>query len=407
MRLLIVTQYFWPENFRVNDLCAGLGDRGHQITVLTGQPNYPDGAIFPEYRVDPSAFRQLGDAEILRIPIVARGSSKIRLVLNYLSFVLSGCSIGVFKLRGRQFDAIFVFQTSPITSAIPALLIGQLKRAPVAMWVLDVWPDTLAAIGIVTSPRLLGMVGLLVRFIYRRCALILVQSRAFLDNIVRYGGAVHKVRYFPGWAEEVFDRSAVVAPPPEISNDGRSFDILFAGNIGEAQDFPAIIDAADLTRTMPLRWIIVGDGRAGAAARAEVDSRGLGERVIFLGRYPLERMPGFFAGADALLVSLAARPIWSMTIPGKIQSYLASGKPLLGMLDGEGARVIAESGAGLVGPAGNAQMLADNAVALMNRSLVERRQMGEAGRRFADAEFDRSTLIGSLEHWIEQSIEAY
>ncbi|KQT31143.1 glycosyl transferase family 1 [Sphingomonas sp. Leaf412] len=400
MRLLIVSQYFWPENFRINDLCGELSARGHDVTVLTGLPNYPDGHIYAAYRSDPTTFARFHDADIVRVPVVPRGSSNVRLVLNYLSFVLFGLLLGPWKLRGREFDAIFVFQTSPITSALPALLIGKLKRAPVSMWVLDLWPDTLSAIGIVKSPRALAMVGYLVRFIYRHCALILVQSRAFTKNVARYAGGTDKIRYFPGWAEAVFETNEE-GVAPELLPHANTFKVVFAGNIGEAQDFPAIVEAADLTRAVDgLRWIIVGDGRGAAEAMADVRRRGLDDRVIFLGRFPIERMPGFFEGADALLVSLAARPIWSMTIPGKVQSYLASGTPIVGMLDGEGARVIAESGAGLAGPAGDARALADNVVRLMRRSPEERRRMGLAGRDYCAREFDRRALIDRLEEWM-------
>jgi len=181
------------------------------------------------------------------------------------------------------------------------------------------------------------------------------------------------------------------------------FKLIFAGNIGQAQDFPAIIAAADLLRDRTdLRWIILGDGRAGEEARAEVARLGLQEQIVFLGRFPLERMPEFFAGADALLVSLRDEPVWSMTIPGKVQSYLASGRPLVAMLNGEGARVIDEAGAGLTGPAGDSVKLAANIRAMMATSVDERRVMGAAGQRYAAAEFGRALLIDRLEGWIEE-----
>ncbi|USU14142.1 glycosyltransferase family 4 protein (plasmid) [Sphingomonadaceae bacterium OTU29THOMA1] len=402
MKLLVVSQYFWPENFRINDLAEELIKRGHDVTILSGLPNYPDGKIFPQYRDDPKAFSRFHGATVVRVPVIPRGSSNLLLLLNYLSFVFMGVVIGAWKLRTQRFDAVFVFQTSPITSALPALLIGRLKRAPVSMWVLDLWPETLSAIGIVKSPRLLGLVGGLVRFIYRHCALILVQSRAFYGNVAHYAGGTDKIRYFPGWAETVFESDGATVIAPELAPYASDFKVLFAGNIGEAQDFPAIVKAADLTRDIPnLRWIIVGDGRAAADAISEVQRRGLNDRVVFVGRFPIEKMPGFFEGADALLVSLAAKPIWSMTIPGKVQSYLMSGKPILGMLDGEGGRVIEEAGAGLVCPASDARKLAENVLALIGRSASDRARMGEAGRSYCAQEFGRDDLISQLEGWMK------
>lgn len=402
MRILIVSQYFWPENFRVNDLAEDLSRRGHAVTVLTGQPNYPEGDIFPAYRADPAAFARLGDMPVVRLPIIPRRQSSIWLMLNYLSFAISASLLGVWKLRRQRFDAIFVFQTSPITAALPAILLRRLKRAPMLMWILDLWPDTLAAIGVVKSPRLLALVGRLVRFVYARCDRILVQSRAFTDKVAALAGGTDRIRYFPGWAESIFDDDgAQIVPAPELAPYADDFRIVFAGNIGEAQDFPAILDAADATRDVAgLRWIIVGDGRAAAQVREEIARRGLEDKVILLGRFPLDRMPSFFAGADALLVTLRAEPIWSMTIPGKVQSYLAAGKPLLAMLDGEGGRVIEEAGAGLVAPAGDGRALAAQARRLMAMDAAARGAMGRDGTTYGRREFDRRQMVDALEDWI-------
>jgi len=399
VKLLVVSQYFWPENFRINDLVAGLRARGHEVTVLTGWPNYPDGEVFPSYRAEPGDFARFEGAEVIRVPLVPRGRNTLMLALDYLSFALSASLLGPWRLRGRRFDAVFVFQTSPVTAALPALLLGRLKRAPVSMWILDLWPDTLQAIGAVRSPWLLGVVGALVRFIYRRCGLILVQSQAFLPNVARYDASVDKVRYFPNWIEPAFAHGLEGVPVAvELAEYRETFNVMFAGNIGEAQDMPSVLDAAECARDIDdLRWLIVGEGRAAGALRAEIARRGLEERVILLGRHPVERMPEFFAGADAMLVSLKPEPIWAMTIPGKVQSYLAAGKPVLAMLDGEGAKVISDSGGGLVSPAGDGAALASNVRRLRALSSLERRRMGERGRMYATLEFDRDTQFSKLE----------
>lgn len=402
MRVLVVSQYFWPESFRVNEIVSELSARGHQVTVLTGRPNYPEGEILPAYQADPGAFARYAGAEVLRVPLRPRGTGSLRLVLNYWSFVFWGCVMGPWLLRGRGFDAIFVFETSPITSALPAILLKWIKRAPLSMWVLDLWPDTLAAIGVVKSPRLLDQVGRLCAFIYGHCDLILAQSRAFYAPIERWSKAPEKNRYFPAWSEEAFDTGAhAVEQAPELGPHRDSFNIMFAGNIGEAQDFPAILRAAHLTRHRPdIHWLIVGDGRAAAQVRTEIEAQGLQHTVFMLGRHGLERMPSFFAGAGALLVSLKAEPIFSMTIPGKVQSYLAAGKPLLGMLDGEGARVIKESAAGYVCAAGDAEALARKAEELADLGAAGRLEMGFRGREYCEVNFKRSTLMDQLERWL-------
>ena len=408
IRVLVVSQYFWPENFRVNDLVAELIARGNEVTVLTGLPNYPDGHVFPAFRSDPERFTSHAGAEILRVPVVPRGRGSLRLAINYLSFVISGLLLGPWKLRGRSFDTIFVYQTSPITSALPALLLRKLKRAPLSIWVLDLWPETLAAVGVVRSPTALAWVGKLVSFIYRRCDRILVQSRAFYSNIERYAGDTSRVRYFPGWAEPIFNGGLdTVEPAPEMAPFAGKFTILFAGNIGESQDFPSILDAAEALRERDdIRWAIVGDGRAAESVRREIASRNLGDRVVLLGRFPMERMPSFFRSADALLVTLKADPIFSMTIPGKVQSYLAAGLPILAMLDGEGARVIEQAGAGLVSRASHGAGLADNARRLADLPTAQREQMGKRAQACCQKEFDRNSLIKSLETWMDELVQA-
>lgn len=396
MKILVVSQYFWPENFRINDLVKEWVTRGHEVTVLTGKPNYPDGQVFPEFASAPERFSDYEGARVHRVPMLARSQGAVRLMLNYLSFVIGGCLWGPWLLRGLRADVIFVFEPSPITVGIPAILLGRLKRAPVVLWVLDLWPETLAAVGAVRSPVVLRMVGHLVSFIYNRCALVLGQSRSFIDSIGHYCQDRSKVRYFPSWAESLF-LQADGARAPEVPLAPGTFSILFAGNIGEAQDFPAILDAAELLRhNERVRWLIVGDGRRFEWVKGEIARRQLHERVLLLGRFPVERMPSFYAHADALIASLKADPTFSMTIPGKVQSYLLAGKPILGMLDGEGASAIEAAGAGLVCPAGDAQGLVNAIERMAGMSPDERLAMGARGRQYAEREFDRGRLMDRL-----------
>lgn len=406
MRLLVVSQYFWPEPFRVNDLVSELARRGHEVTVLTGTPNYPEGRTYPDFSQDPGRFAAYAGAEVIRVPLVPRGKSSVRLALNYLSFVVTGLTLGLWRLRGRHFDAIVVVQLSPVTAALPGLALRRLKRAPLLMWVLDLWPDSLAAVGVLRSPRALAWVGKLVGFIYKRCDRVLVQSRAFVSNVQRYAGDTSRVRYFPGWAEPIFEGPlAEVEAAPEVLPYTASFNVLFAGNIGDAQDFPAILDAAYALRDEPnLRWLIVGDGRAAPWVRSEIVRRGLEHNVVMLGRHPIERMPSFFRAASALLVSLKSDPIFAMTIPGKVQSYLATGLPIVAMMDGEGAAVIEQAGAGVVCEAGAGAMLAERVLALKQMPASERAAMGERGQRYCEREFSRAGSMSALEAWAAELI---
>lgn len=402
VRILVVSQYFWPENFRVNDLVHELAQRGHAVTVLTGYPNYPAGEIFEDFKQAPQAFAQFAGATVYRVPLAARGQGGWRLVLNYLSFMLSAAVLGPWYLRGQRFDVVFVFEPSPVMVGIPAVVLGKLKNAPVVFWVLDLWPETLAAIGVIRSRYGLKAIAWLVRFIYDRCELVLGQSKGFLGSIAQYCRDARKIRYFPSWAEEVFQQNGVPLASEVPVQDG-AFNVLFAGNIGEAQDFPALLDAAERLKDDPtIRWLIVGDGRMTAWVRQEVVRRNLEGRFLLLGRFPFERMPSFYAHADALLVSLKAEPVFALTIPGKVQSYLMANIPLLGMLDGEGANVIREAHAGLVCAAGDSVGLAQAIRTLAAMPKDERSRLGSNGRAYAQQAFGRTVLMDQLEAWFAE-----
>jgi colanic acid biosynthesis glycosyl transferase WcaI len=404
MRILVVSQYFWPENFRINDLVKELVHRGHDVSVLTGIPNYPAGKVFEAYRLKPNAFGEFEGAKVLRVPILPRGSGGLGLMLNYLSFVLLGIIWGSWHLRGIQPDVIFVFEPSPVTVGLPAVWLGKIKKAPVVFWALDLWPETLAAIGVVRSLRVLALVGNLVRFIYNRCTLVLGQSHGFLGSIAKYCDDKAKIRYFPNWAEDVFTDSSV-QPAPEVPDIPDTFTVVFAGNIGEAQDMPAVLDAAEhLKHNTGIRWVIVGDGRKSQWLQTEVVRRGLDKQVLLAGRFPVERMFSFYAHADALLVSLKRDPVFSLTIPGKVQSYLMAGVPLLGMLDGEGAAVIRAAHAGLTCEAGDGAGLSQAVLTLAAMAPEERKQLGLNGLKFAQQEFGRPQLMDRLEVLLAEAV---
>lgn len=404
MRLLVVSQYFWPENFRINDLVAELVRRGHAVTVLTGEPNYPHGEIFPEYSSNKPDFSTYQGAEVIRVPLRPRHEGNLNLALNYMCFAVSASFLAPWKLRKHRFDAAFVYLPSPITAGIPALVLKLMKRMPIAFWVLDLWPQSLSAVGVTRSGFILHMVDALVRLIYRGVDLILVQSRSFVAEIARQAGSDEKIRYFPSWSEEQ-DSETVVAPAPEVPESKGLFSIMFAGNVGDAQDFPAILHTADLLREEPVRWLIVGDGRRSEWLASEIAKRDLGHRILLLGRHPLSRMPSFLVHADAALVTLRKEPAFSMTTPAKVQTYLAAGKPILAMIDGEGAAVVSAARAGLAAPAGDPTAFAEAVRRMMATTAAQRAEMGRSGQEYAQREFDRDQLVERLEVWLEPLVE--
>lgn len=400
MRLLVVAQYFWPENFRINDLVTELMQRGHEITVLTGKPNYPDGVIFKEFLDNPEKFSTYQGAKVIRVPLFPRGKGGWRLILNYFSFAFNATFIGLWKLRTKEFDAIFSFEPSPITVALPAIALRKQKKIPFTFWILDLWPETLEAIGVVRSKILLKWIGKLVTFIYNRTDLILAQSQSFIPQIRQYAGTNSHIEYYPSWSETLPDLEDAPAAA-EVIADNNKFNIVFAGNIGEAQDFPAILAAAEhLKHHDSIHWLIVGDGRHAEWVASEIIKRGLKKKIVMLGRHPLERMPSFFKHADALLVSLKDTPIFSMTIPGKVQTYLATGIPIIAMLNGEGADIIEKAQAGLTCPAGDSQKLSEMVLKLSHMSLDERQRMGNNGKILNETTFNRERLISQLEEWL-------
>jgi len=401
MRILVVSQYFWPENFRINDLCAQLVIRGHEVTVLTGIPNYPDGEVFSDFRCNPDAFNKYEGCQVVRVPMVSRGKgSSVKLLLNYCSYFLSACLMGSWKLRGKSFNVIFVFEPSPVMVGLPAVLLGKLKKTPIAFWVLDLWPETLEAIGAVKSKAILGLVGRLVSFIYNRCDLVLGQSKVFYDGISCFCEDQNKIKYFPSWSENVFSET-VTSTEQEIEKHEGMFKILFAGNVGDAQDFPAILQAVNILKAKQFKakLFIVGDGRAFEWVKSEIIKQKLSNYVYLLGRHPLEAMPSFYASADALLVTLQESPVFSMTIPGKVQSYMASGKPILTMLSGEGSRVIEEAECGYIAKSSDYEQLAKNIIAMSKLKQDDLANLGRKAKLYAQMEFDRDRLMAQLENW--------
>lgn len=402
MNVLIVSQHFFPENFRVNDLAQALVERGHQVTVLTGIPNYPEGKFFGGYGIFSRTNEIWNNIRIIRSPIVSRGhASKLRLAVNYMSFVLGASVVGLFRL-GRKFDVIFVHETSPVTVGIPAILMRKLTGAPILFWVLDLWPEYAADAGGIKSKKVLQWIAKLTRWIYSHCDLVLVQSKGFIPSVQRMGVTDERIRYFPSWAENLYSNPEMQQPVSLPTG----FKVMFAGNIGECQDFPSILLAAEQTRDQSdIHWIIVGDGRMLSWVKDEVTKRNLGNTVHLMGRHPVESMPTFYSQADVMLVTLKSEGVFSLTIPGKIQSYLACGKPVIAMLDGEGAKVIEEAGAGFSCHASDALKLAliVKHAARMDQSDLQK--LGDQGKEYYTSEFERSVAISRVEAMFAEVVQ--
>ena len=260
MKILIVTQYFWPEEFRVNDIAKYFSEKGHQVDVVTGVPNYPSAKIFEDYKKNIEKYNKFFGVNIIRLPIILRGdASPLRLFLNYLSFVLSGIFIGTYKIRNKKYDIVFTFATSPITVALPAIFFSFIKNCKHILWVLDIWPDILSELKIIKKKFIIIILRKIVGFIYKKADIILVQSKGFKEIIHNQLNDNRKIHYYPAWSE---DLDAQVKTLHEFNEYKNKFNIVFTGNIGEAQNFENIITAAEIIKDEKnIQWLIVGTGR--------------------------------------------------------------------------------------------------------------------------------------------------
>jgi glycosyltransferase involved in cell wall biosynthesis len=396
MKILIVTQYFWPENFRVNDLAVDLAKRGHEITVLTGKPNYPGGNFFKGYSMFGNSVEYWNGIKIYRSALIPRGKGGgARLFLNYLSFAVFA-SIKAFFIK-KKFDRIFVYGLSPITVGIPAIVTKRKTGAPIFFYVQDLWPDSLSAAGGVKNKLVLAVVAAITRYIYKHSLKVLVQSKGFIPYILKQGVPQEKLIYYPNTSESFY--KAVEQKEEYLSRLPEGFKVMFAGNIGKGQSFDTLLNASKKLKNenINVKWIILGDGRMKNWVIKRVGDLGLEDCFFLIGSFSPDTMPYFFACADALLVSLKKEPIFALTIPSKIQSYLACGKPLIGSLDGEGARIIEEAKAGFTAPSENSSELSECIKRLFYMDEEKRKSLGNNARTYYEKEFDRGILLDRLE----------
>jgi len=405
MKILIVCQYFWPETFRINDVAASLRERGHEVTVLTGKPNYPAGAYFPGYKLFGRNRETYRGVDVLRVPIVPRGqNSRMQLAFNYLSYAILGSLLAPFRARDR-YDAILVYALSPITQVMPALILKMLGRGPVYLWLHDLWPESLSATGAVRAKILMRFLGFVTRLIHRSVDHNFVSCAGFTEKLEAMGVDRKRISYLPSYAEDIYGEYAGADHRAECDAlVPQGFRVMFAGNIGYAQDFPTVIAAAELLRPHKhIQWVVVGDGRAFQWLTEEVACRGLQKVFHLVGRFPVNQMPQWFACADAMLVTLRSEPIFALTLPQKIQSYMAASKPIIAAIDGEAELIINGSQSGICVRAGDATALAEAVLKTSGMNAEMLSQLGHNGRKYFDAHFERQLLLTQLEEWMRDA----
>lgn len=402
MRILIVSQYFWPESFKVNDIAFDLASEGHEITVLTAKPNYPKGKFFPGYHFFSPRHEIIKGVKVIRIPIIPRGSgNSIRLVFNYFSFIFFSYWAFLFRLK-NEYDISFAHLPSPLLSAFPSAWMKKKYGIPMVLWILDLWPESVQAAGNIKTSFLLNWIDRMVKNIYSHTDLILISSRSFENSIKSKLKKNTPISYFPNWAEDVFSSGKKSSSDDIVYPDG--FNILFAGNVGESQDLESILKAALETINEGINWLILGDGRKLSWVKKEIQEKNI-DNVHLLGRHPTDMMPTFFRKADAMLVSLKDEFIFKFTVPAKIQAYMAAGKIILGMLNGEGADIINSAKCGYTVNAGDFTGLAQQAVRLAKSGKEEKKQMEINGKQYYNSHFHKDVLFQQLKRQFNEVVQ--
>lgn len=400
-KVLVITQYFWPEEFRVNELVRKLTSMGYDVDVLTGRPNYPDGFIYNEFESNPERFSAYSNANIFRVKNRPRGKRKLSLFINYLSFSVRATFYLLTHFRKKDYSAIFAVQLSPIFSVIPAIIYGRFKKIKVTIWILDLWPDILSALNLVSNKFIIKILEIISSLIYRSFDTLLISSQGFRTRLVDLGVTNNSIHYFPQWIEDTMINGLDISTTKEYEKVEpllRKYKnlnkIVFTGNIGECQDFPSVIKAVKILEDRnDFVIIIIGSGREEKNIKKLIADNGLENKIVLLGRFPIEFMPSFYKMADALLLPLAKDPLFEITLPGKTQSYLYAGRPIIGMLSGEGAMTLKASKSSFICDSGDYKSLSNLIDRFCSTSLSDKISMGRNAKSYAEENFLLETTI--------------
>lgn len=394
-KILFVCQYFYPETFRGNDVAFHLAEKGHDVHVITGTPNYPAGKFFAGYGIFKKRHEVVRGVKVTRLPIVPRGAdNKIMLMLNYFSFLIVGSLYMLWHTIFHKYDLVFCQQLSPVMMSMPAVMYKRIRRVPLYTWVLDLWPESLTAAGGINNKHVLGFFDWFVKKEYKHSDKILTSSRSFDQSILAYGDYKDKIVYFPQWGDGV-SNSPLEFDLPKMPE---GFVVMFAGAVGEAHGMECNLKAALLTKeNKNIHWVIVGDGRKLEWVQKFVKENGLEETVHTLGRFPSETMPFFFDKADVMLVSLTDSPLFNLYAPAKISSYMASGKPIIACLNGEGGEVVKDAKCGWCVKAGDSEGLAMLVTELygMDKSIFA--EKGANGLKYYNEFFEKEKCLRKLD----------
>lgn len=397
MKILVVCQHFYPENFRINDITYELVKKGHDVTVLTGLPNYPEGKVFKGYHFFHNRRQNINGVKIRRCSLVGRHKSTLMMGINYAWFAVFGCLKALFMKK--DFDIAYVYQISPISMAWPAIVVSKLKKIPLVIHCLDQWPISVTTGPISKESGLYKFLTHISVWTYKQTSRIIISSKSFkkyFENELNITANEKGLTYYPSYAENTYENVG------SVEND--TFDILFAGNIGPAQSVETLVEAANLLKNNNnIVFHIVGDGLSRESCENLVAKYGL-NNVKFYGYHPVDEMPKYYALADAFAITMVDNEVVNSTLPAKVQSYMLAGKPIIGAISGEVKEVIKEAKCGYCTDSGNVSELAKIIENVYNQK-EELDQLGKNGYLYYKENFDKDVCISNLEKIFEEEIE--
>ena len=396
MKILVVCQYYYPEPFRISDICEELVKNGNEVTVLKGIPNYPEGIIYEGYSNGDKREEDINGVHVIRSYTIPRKKGAFYRLLNYYSYVISSSLKVLFNnvkaADGSEFDVVFVNQLSPVMMAYAGMLYKWKHNKKLVLYCLDLWPESLAAGGINKDSLIYKLFDRISGQIYKNCDQILVTSKSFIGYLSqKFNISESRFTYLPQYAEDLFENMSGKAEVKE------TIDFVFAGNIGTLQSVDTIIEAAEILKNNKhLLFHIVGGGIELARLQDQVKEKNL-ENVIFYGRRPVEEMPKFYSMADAMIVTLTGDPLLSLTLPGKVQSYMAAGKAIMGAIDGETKTIVEEAQCGFICESGDSKALAENILKFCKLGNEDRKQMEINSRNYYKNKFSKNNFVKFLE----------
>jgi glycosyltransferase involved in cell wall biosynthesis len=402
-KILVYTNHYFPENFKINDIVNHFDDQEYSVKVITGIPNYPSGKIFENYGYFKKNNETKGNVKIRRLPLITRGKgSAFRLFINYISYFFSVLIYTIYLiLFNKKYDIIFVHHTSPIFIAIsPCLYKIFNKQVKMILWDLDIWPESLEATGAIKNKKVLKSIKKLVEILYNKFDIILVGSNSFVQIVKKRVKNVPVV-HFPNWAEDIFEGGLINELTTKTEIQTENLKIMFAGNIGEAQDVYSILKLIDKCKDKHIDWVFVGDGRMKNWLERELNLITILGEINFLGSHPIQKMPFFFKQADLMLLSLKNDDIFSKTVPAKLQAYLGSAKPVFGMISGESKKIIIDSGAGWCSDSGDIESAYNNICEILKCNYKELSEKGVRGLNFYNQKFNKNLRLVQIDNIIE------